>query len=317
MNSIRIGTRSSKLALVQARWVAQALEAAHPGLRAEIVTIRTSGDVHNTIPLPKVGTKGMFVKEIEDALLADAVDVAVHSLKDLPGDLPEGLVLAAIPPRADARDALVANKYTLDTLPDGARIGTSSVRRKALLTACRGDLRVEELRGNLDTRLRKLHEGRYDGLLVACAGLDRLGLGENISQRLPLHLFVPAPGQGFLGLECREDRPNISRVLEPLSDADAFLCASAERAFQRALGGGCSVPAGAFAQVNGDALTLKALLIAPDAAVILRSEVKGAPCDAEAIGARAAEEILAQGGASLLRAAASDGTGSGLREVAE
>lgn len=300
MNTIRIGTRGSKLALAQARWVAQRLEGAHRGLRAEIVTIRTTGDARRGVPVPEVGTKGMFVKEIEEALLAGAVDAAVHSLKDLPGDLPPGLLLAAVPARADARDGLVARAHTLDTLPEGACIGTSSTRRRAMLMAVRPDLRVEELRGNIDTRLRRLEEGRYDGLVVACAGLDRLGLAGHISQRLPLDLFVPAPGQGFLGLECREDRPEVRSLLEPLNDADAFWCACAERAFQRGLGAGCSVPAGAFAEIRDHVLTMQVLVIAADAGAVIRRHVTGRPEDAEALGARAASQVLAAGGSALL-----------------
>ena len=307
MNAVRIGTRGSALALAQARWVAQRLQSAHPGLHVELVTIRTTGDMRRGVPVAQVGTKGMFVKEIEDALLNGDVDVAVHSLKDLPGSLPDGLVLAAVPPRADPRDALVAPDRTLETLPAGSCVGTSSLRRRAMLMAARPDLRVQELRGNLDTRLRKLKEGRYDGLLLACAGLDRLGMAGYISQRLPLHLFLPAPGQGFLGLECREDRPELRTLVEPLSDREAFLCASAERAFQRALGAGCSIPAGACAQIGENMLTLEVVLIAPDASIIFRQKEWGAPSQAEAIGERAAHAILERAGAELLTSAFNDG----------
>jgi hydroxymethylbilane synthase len=244
------------------------------------------------VPFTAIGTKGMFVKEIEEALLNDAIDLAVHSLKDMPGALPDGLILAAVPTRADARDALLSDGRTLEGLPPGARVGTSSLRRQALLRSLRPDLALEELRGNLDTRLRKLDDGHYDAIVLACAGLERLGWTHRIVERLPPNVFVPPPGQGALALETRADDADMRALLSAIHDPDTADCVAAERAFQAALNAGCTIPAGAYARLEGDALHLSAFVASADGLRLRRTETQGYRHDAVPIGARAASTLL-------------------------
>src|SRR5579872_1780837 len=217
MNAIRVGTRGSQLALAQTGQVIEALRSLHPGRTFEPVVIRTTGDARQNVPFSAVGAKGMFVKELEEALIADEVDFAVHSLEDMPGELAPGLALAAVPEREDPRDALVSHGATLDALPFGARVGTSSLRRQIQLRAARPDLVIEELRGNLDTRLKKLDAGQYDAIVLACAGLERMGWAHRIAERLSPSVSVPAPGQGALALEIRERDERTARLLAPLN----------------------------------------------------------------------------------------------------
>jgi len=289
MKPIRVGTRGSRLALTQTQQVILALQAHHPGLSVETVVIKTTGDARQNVPFTAVDTKGMFVKEIEEALLAGAVDLAVHSLKDLPGDLPGGLALAAIPSRQDPRDALLSAGPTLAELPDGARVGTSSLRRQAQLRAVRSDLAIEDLRGNVDTRIHKLDEGQYDAIVLACAGLERLGLAQRIVERLPPEISVPAPGQGALALEIRADDAETRALLAPLHDPDTADAVTAERSFQATLNAGCTVPAGAYARIEGEELRLIAFLAAPDGSHLRRVEERGPRSAANEIGARAAK----------------------------
>jgi hydroxymethylbilane synthase len=294
MMMFRVGTRGSQLAVAQTQQVIDALAAARPDVQFARVVIKTTGDLRVGVPFAAVGTKGMFVKEIEEALLAGEVDLAVHSLKDLPGELPDGLRIGAVPPRADPRDALLSAGPGLMDLPAGARVGTSSRRRQALLAAARPDLTYLELRGNLDTRLRKLDSGQYDAIVLACAGLERLGLAHRIVERLSPQQSVPAPGQGALALEMRESDKRVRQLLRPFDDPAARDAVTAERAFQAALNGGCEVPAGAYATVDADRLWLTAVLAA-DGEPLRRTEQSGPRADAAAIGARAAAALLAPG----------------------
>jgi len=303
---IRIATRRSKLALVQSHWVKSQLEALHPGLVVELREYVTRGDQIQNVPLSQVGGKGLFTKEIEDALLSGDADLAVHSLKDLPSVLPDGLTLGAIPEREDPRDALVFPATADDTaagiadLPIGARVGSSSVRRMAQLLAVRSDLRVESVRGNVDTRLRKLDEGQYDALILAAAGLRRLGLGDRISAALPPEVSTPAPGQGALGLELRADDEPTRGFVDALNHRVSRARVAAERALMDTVGGGCSVPLGAYATVNGQTLELIAVLATPDGARLIRTNGAGPSDDPARIGREVGERLLTLGGRDLL-----------------
>jgi hydroxymethylbilane synthase len=297
---ITIGTRSSKLALTQTNMIKAALESAHPGLEVRIEHITTKGDIILDRPLSAIGDKGLFVTEIEDAMREGRVDLAVHSAKDLPSDLPEDMVLAAFPPREDPRDALVArNGYTLATLPQGAVVGTSSLRRSCQLRAIRPDLQIKELRGNIDTRVRKLHEGQYDAIVLAAAGLLRIGIGHEISEYLEPDVMLPAVSQGILGLEIRANDPAVAALLAPLNHPEVQAAAEAERAFLARIGGGCQVPIAAYAQLAGDSISLKGLIGAIDGRT-LRGEISGSAQDAASLGTQLAEQLLAQGGQDLL-----------------
>jgi hydroxymethylbilane synthase len=307
---IRIATRRSKLALVQSNWIKSRLQALHPGLEVELREYVTRGDQIQNVPLSQVGGKGLFTKEIEDALLSGEADLAVHSLKDLPSQLPDGLTLGAIPEREDPRDALVLpagatqaaaeGAADLASLPHGARVGSSSVRRMAQLLVVRPDLRVESVRGNVDTRLRKLDEGLYDALILAAAGLRRLGLGDRITAPLAPEVSTPAPGQGALGLELRADDEQTRRFVDTLNHPESQIRIAAERALMDAVGGGCSVPLGAYAEVHGDNLKLLAVLATPDGSRIIREIGTGAKDDPARVGREVAERLLAQGGHDLL-----------------
>lgn len=317
--TLKIGTRGSALALYQARTVASALQA--HGASAEIVVIRTSGDRLADAVLSEVGGKGLFVKEIEEALLRREVDLAVHSSKDLPNELPPELGIRAVLPRADPRDALVlpagsgapADFQTLaprlTTMPP---IGTSSVRRIAQLRRALGGGRFLPVRGNLDTRLRKLDTGEYGALVLAAAGLLRLEYGARISAFVPLDVSIPAPGQGIIAIETRRDDASTNPMVAALDDAEAAVALTAERAVVARLGGGCQLPIGAHAEVHGDRLRLQALVIAPDASREARTSVEGPSGSAEALGRQAADVLLANGGDEILTAVRRVQTGNGM-----
>jgi hydroxymethylbilane synthase len=289
-----IASRGSQLALWQARWVAAQLTAAGHPCRIEI--IKTTGDKITDVPLAKVGSKGLFTKEIEEALLDGRADLAVHSLKDLPTELPAGLVLAAVPEREDPRDAVVGRK--LADLPLGARVGTSSLRRAAQLRQLRPDLQVESVRGNLDTRLRKLDEGQYDAILLAAAGLKRLGWGDRIAEILPPEQMCPAVGQGALAIETRAGFEKVAL----LDHADTHTAVVAERAVLAALGGGCQVPIGAYATVAQGLVHVLAIVAAPDGSRVIRAEADGEAADAAHVGARLAADLLQRGAREILEA---------------
>jgi len=302
---VRIATRGSALALAQSGMVARALEGAL-GVTTELVPLVTSGDKLADASLAEVGGKGLFVKEVEEALLEGRADLAVHSAKDLPAQGHPGLVLAAFPPRADPRDALVARApgAKLLELPEGARVGTGSARRASQLRALRPDLRVVPLRGNVDTRLRRLLEAErgLDAVLLACAGLERLGRAAEIHERIDPAQVLPAVGQGVLALQTRAGDA-LAEALRALDDAPTRACLAAERAFLVALGGDCNVPLAAFAEPEaGGGLRLRALVASPDGAALVRSEQRGRVADAEAAGRRAADEVCARGGAEILAA---------------
>jgi hydroxymethylbilane synthase len=294
---LAIGTRGSQLALRQARWVAERLAEAGEPSRLEI--IRTTGDKIADAPLARIGGKGLFTKEIEEALLEGRIDLAVHSLKDLPTELPAGLRLAAVPPREDPRDALVGAR--LADLPEGARVGTSSLRRSAQLRALRPDLRIEPVRGNLDTRLRKLEEGRYDALVMAAAGLKRMGWQERISEYLPAEWICPAPGQGALAIETRADG-EAARICSALEDAAARAEVTAERAVLAGLGGGCQVPVGAYAEFREGRLAIRAAVISPDGSRVIRAEAQGSAAQAAELGGELARRLLERGARAVLEA---------------
>jgi hydroxymethylbilane synthase len=290
-----IASRGSQLALWQARWVAGKL-AAH-GHDTSIEIIKTTGDKITDVPLAKVGTKGLFTKEIEEALLEGRADLAVHSLKDLPTELPAGLALAAIPPREEPYDALVGKR--LADLPEGAKVGTSSLRRSAQLRKLRPDLQVESVRGNLDTRLRKLDEGQYDAILLAAAGLKRLGWEDRIAEKLMPDVMCPAVGQGALAIETRIEGKGME-ACRALDDPQTRAAVDAERGLLGALGGGCQVPIGAHAIVAKGNVRLMGVVASPDGTEQIRGEVEGAASDADALGRRLGADLLQRGGRRIL-----------------
>ena len=292
-----IASRGSQLALWQAHWVEDRLSGL--GLECRIEIIKTTGDKITDVPLAKVGTKGLFTKEIEEALLEERADLAVHSLKDLPTELPQGLVLAAVPAREDPRDAIVGKR--LADLPQAARVGTSSLRRAAQLRKTRPDLVVESLRGNLDTRLRKLDEGRYDAIVLAAAGLKRLGWADRIAELLPPDVMCPAVGQGALALESRQSGGG-KDACEALDHPETRAAVTAERAVLGALGGGCQVPIGAYATVADGRLRLIAIVASPDGLELVRAESHGAVSEGAALGRALGSELLARGARRILDA---------------
>jgi len=292
-----IASRGSQLALWQAHWVQGQLAALGHESRIEI--IKTTGDKITDVPLAKVGTKGLFTKEIEEALLDRRADLAVHSLKDLPTELPVGLVLAAVPPREDPRDAIVGKR--LADLPAGARIGTSSLRRSAQLRKVRPDLVIESVRGNLDTRLRKLDEGQYDAIVLAAAGLRRLGWADRIAELLGPDVMCSAVGQGALAIETRESGAGFDAV-RPLDDASTHAAVLAERGVLGSLGGGCQVPIGAYARIENDELHLLGVVAAPDGSEVIRAEADGPAADAEALGRALGAALLERGAKRILEA---------------
>ncbi|SMP50431.1 hydroxymethylbilane synthase [Desulfonatronum zhilinae] len=302
LERITIATRGSKLALWQAEHVKSRLLERYPGLEVELLLIKTMGDKIQDVPLAKVGGKGLFVKEIEEALLDGRADLAVHSMKDVPAELPEGLVLGVIPERENMTDALLSVQYDgLDGLPEGARVGTSSLRRRCQLLALRPDLKILNLRGNLDTRVNKLLAGDYDAIIVAQAGMNRLGLSVPKSTPLGPPLFLPAVGQGALGLEYAQDREDLVELLGFLNHPDTHCCVRAERAFLATLEGGCQVPIGGYAHVSApNRITLRGLVADVDGRTLILEEATDKPRDAEELGRRVAQAILDRGGREIL-----------------
>jgi hydroxymethylbilane synthase len=302
---IVIATRESRLALWQARHVQDRLRAIHPQASVELLGVTTHGDRALEQPLAKIGGKGLFVKELEAALFAGRADLAVHSLKDVPMDLPEGLVLAAVMARENPCDAFVSNRFSgPDALPPGAIVGTSSLRREAMLRAAWPQLDVQPLRGNLDTRLRRLDEGRFDAIVLAAAGLIRLGLEGRIRTVLPPERLLPAPGQGALGIEILAARGDAAAWLAPLHDEATARCVRAERAFSRALGGSCRIPLGAHARLAGGELWLRGFVASADGRRVMAGDARGAPDDGEALGERLAGDLRSRGAEALLVGAA-------------
>ena len=300
---VRIATRKSALALWQAEYVKARLEFFHPGLVVELVPMSTQGDKILDTPLAKIGGKGLFVKELETAMLEDRADIAVHSMKDVPVEFPEGLMLSTICEREDPRDAFVSNHFSsLDQLPQGAVVGTSSLRRQCQIKALRPDLQIRDLRGNVNTRLAKLDAGEFDAIILAAAGLIRLGFHARIAAYLPVHQSLPANGQGAVGIECRSDDAAVRALLVPLEHTATRQAVLAERAMNRALQGGCQVPIGAFAEIDGDQLYLRGLVGQLDGQQILQAEVRGAAADGEALGQQLAGMLLAQGAGAILAA---------------
>lgn len=299
---IRIATRKSPLALWQANHIKARLEALHPQLVVELLPMSTRGDHILDSPLSKVGGKGLFVKELEQAILDGHADIAVHSMKDVPVAFPAGLDLCLICERDDPRDAFVSNQFaSLQALPAGSRVGTSSLRRQCQLRALRPDLQIGELRGNVNSRLAKLDAGEYDAIILAAAGLKRLELQSRIRQLLPAETSLPANGQGALGIECRPDDAELLALLAPLAHPATALCVRAERAMNRALQGGCQVPIGAYAELHGDEVWLRGLVGSPDGQHILRAERRGPAATAEQLGQSVAEQLLAMGADKILR----------------
>ncbi|MGF1686909.1 hydroxymethylbilane synthase [Photobacterium japonica] len=298
---IRIATRKSPLAMWQAEFVKDALEQAHPGLVVELVPMVTKGDIILDTPLAKVGGKGLFVKELEVAMLEGRADIAVHSMKDVPVEFPEGLGLVTICEREDPRDAFVSNHYdSIEQLPAGAVVGTSSLRRQCQLRAQRPDLIVKDLRGNVNTRLGKLDNGEYDAIILACAGLMRLNMHDRIRGAIAPEVSLPAVGQGAVGIECRLDDDRVRQLLSALSHADTTTRVLCERAMNNRLQGGCQVPIGSYAELEGDQIWLRALVGEPDGSQIVAGEIRGAQVDAEALGVQLAEQLLADGAKQIL-----------------
>jgi hydroxymethylbilane synthase len=303
---VRIGTRGSALALAQARLVAQWLQSRYPEIVVEQVIIKTTGDRFVDRPLRSLGGKGVFVKEIEDALIANAVDCAVHSMKDVPSDLAPGLVIAAIPARAAAHDVLISRgAHALHQLPAGTRVGTSSLRRMALLRTARPDAQVVPLRGNVDTRLRKLDAGELDAVILAAAGLQRLGIEHAGAVRLPMDSFLPAIGQGALAIETRDD--SSVALFAPFNDSSAAIAVAAERAFLRRVGGSCQTPLAAHATLDAAVLTLRALIASVDGTEVVGGERVGPSTAAVEVGQALADELLERGGRDILAALSEDG----------
>jgi len=302
MSLIRIATRQSKLALWQADHVAAALRAAHPTLQVELVKITTQGDRILDRSLADIGGKGLFIKELEVALAEQRADIAVHSMKDVPSDLPPGMILAVMLPRVDARDAFVSPRYaSIDALPHGARVGTSSLRRQCQLRALRDDIQIVPLRGNVDTRLRKLDDGEFDAIILASAGLLRLGLGDRITQLLPIEHSLPAVGQGIIGIECREQDLHSQEYVRILDDANAKTCIAAERAFAQRLEGSCQSPIAGYAKLSGTNVELRGLIASLDGKQVFRDSIVGPKKSAAELGRSLAERMLFAGADKLLQ----------------
>lgn len=303
MKRLRIGSRGSKLALWQAEHIRDRL-ARERGADAEIIVIKTSGDNFQSAPVAEIGGKGIFIKEIEDALLDGRVDIAVHSMKDVPTETPRGLCFPAITKREDPRDCLVSRRgETLDNLPHGARIGTSSLRRQSQLRHFRHDLQVIELRGNVDTRLRKLAAGEFDAIVVAKAGLDRLGFSDKITEVIAQEIILSAVGQGALAIETLERDESLRETVAPFDDGETRAAVTAERALLAELEGGCQVPLGAWGRIENDALRLGARVLAADGSECIERSAAGPPVNADEIGRRLARELLDAGADRLLRLA--------------
>lgn len=298
-----IASRESALAMWQAHHIQSRLAALYPRIDISILGMTTEGDRQLGTSLSRIGGKGLFVKELEEALAQGRADIAVHSVKDVPMSLPPGFTLAAITERADPRDALVSNRYlSLGELPGGGRVGTSSLRRESQLRARYPQLVIEPLRGNVQTRLRKLDEGQYDAIILAAAGLKRLGLEQRITALLTPEESLPAVGQGALGIECCTGREDLIRLLAPLNHHATASCVSAERALSRALAGSCNVPLGGFAEISGERLRLRGFVGSPDGKRLASAELEGPAADAEALGTALAEKLRAQGATEILAA---------------
>jgi len=298
---IRIATRKSPLALWQAEHVQQLLRNAHSGLDVELLRMSTQGDKIIDTPLAKIGGKGLFVKELEQGLLAGDADIAVHSMKDVPVELPAGLHLAVVLEREEPRDAFVSNNYQhLEDLPQGARVGTASLRRTCQLAALRPDLEILNLRGNVGTRLKKLDNGDYDAIILASAGLIRLGLAQRIAQKISVEICLPAIGQGVIGIECRRDDRVINELIAVLGHQQTHVCVTAERALNERLQGGCQVPIGGYAQLTGNTLHVRGLVGRPDGRAIIQAEKSGSPRQAQDLGSAVAEDLLAKGADTIL-----------------
>ena len=301
-NQIIIGTRGSKLALWQADYIEQRLREEYPGLSVTQKRVTTKGDRILDVPLAKIGGKGLFTKELEEEMLSGAIDLAVHSLKDMPAKVPDGLMIAAVTKRLDPGDALVSNRFSsFEELPKGARVGTSSLRRRAQLLCARPDLEMLDLRGNVNTRLRKLDEGEYDAIVLAVAGLKRLGFADRIRQVLPREMVLPAVGQGALAIETREDDRETRDMLAFLRDDDTICCTEAERSFLARVEGGCQVPVGVYATAKGDGLKVEAVIASLDGQRFYRGDVNGTRRDAAKLGENLAEKLLDEGGAEILK----------------
>jgi hydroxymethylbilane synthase len=299
---LRIATRKSQLALWQAEHVAELVRRLHPDMVVELLPMSTKGDRIQDRSLAAIGGKGLFIKELETALEHRRADVAVHSMKDVPGDLPDAFVIAAVLPRLDARDALISCRaLRLEDLPQGARLGTSSLRRQAQLLAARPDLAIEALRGNVDTRLRRLDAGELDAIVLACAGLIRLGLESRITARLDPEVSLPAVGQGVIGIECRADDSSTRNALHALDDAATRTAVEAERAFARRLAGSCQSPIAAYARMDRDQLRLDGLVAEPDGSRLLRDSITGSSRNPRLLGEQLAERVLAAGAGELLQ----------------
>ncbi|MFH1262809.1 MAG: hydroxymethylbilane synthase [Pseudomonadota bacterium] len=302
MKALRMGSRGSKLALVQTHEVQQTLTKAHPGISVSIQVIKTIGDRESEVPFSAIGAKGVFTKELDEALLAERIDCATHSLKDLPSDLTKGVKLAAVSACIDPRDALVSrDNVKFSRLPEGSRIGTSSLRRAALLKRIRPDLVITELRGNVDTRLRKLDEGQVDAIVLAAAGLKRLGLGSRVTEFLDPHDFVPAIGQGLLAIVCRAKDFETQKLLAVLDDPSSHRMADAQRLFMAAMEGGCRVPLGCYAEETGDRVRLIGFLATPDGKREIRESVEGTISQVKVLAENLAQRILKKGGDEILR----------------
>ncbi|ULA63425.1 MAG: hydroxymethylbilane synthase [Nitrospira sp.] len=296
-----LGTRASKLALQQSEWFQRQVEAIAPEVRVTLTRIQTSGDKIVDVPLAKIGGKGLFVKEIEEALLSGEIDFAVHSMKDVPTQLPDGLEILCVPPREDARDALISRTgCRFQELPLGARIGSSSLRRQSQFLHARPDLRIEMLRGNLDTRLKKLKDGQFDAIILAAAGLRRLGWTEEITEYLDPHLCLPAIGQGALGIEGRSNDQFVRSILSRLTHPPTQVAVTAERALLHRLEGGCQVPIAAYASLTNDQVHLEGLVASVDGKTVIRDAVQGTRAEAQALGTALAERLLARGADKIL-----------------
>ncbi|MBI2841782.1 MAG: hydroxymethylbilane synthase [Armatimonadetes bacterium] len=300
MMQITIGSRGSALALTQTKWVAEKIQLHNPDIETRIEIIRTKGDKILDTPLAKIGDKGLFVKEIELALVDGRIDLAVHSMKDLPSEMTEGLVIGAVPARVDPSDVLLSNKGTLDELGQGARIGSSSLRRRAQLMAFRPDLEFHDLRGNLDTRIRRLQTGAFDAIVLAYAGLHRLNWDGEIAQRIPFDICLPAVGQGALAVQVRESDERMAGMVSPLDDAPTRAAVTAERALLGALGGGCQTPIAAVALPKGNNLVLSAMVASLDGKRVIRAEESGTITEAAALGERTAGILLDRGASEIL-----------------
>ncbi len=300
-NILRIATRKSLLALWQAEFVKAELEKRNPDLTVELVTFTTQGDKILDTPLAKIGGKGLFVKELEVAMLDGRADIAVHSMKDVPMEFPEGLGLAVICEREDPRDAFVSNQYkSFADLPQGAHVGTSSLRRQCQILAARPDLKISSLRGNVQTRLGKLDAGEFDAIILASAGLKRLELEDRIAEAMDDTISLPAGGQGAVGIECRTDDERVMALLAPLNHTETAARVSAERALNKRLQGGCQVPIACYATLDGDSLYLRGLVGSDDGQTMIRTEITGPAANAEQLGIQAAEDLLAQGAGEIL-----------------